>query len=63
MSDEEIKLTRRVFLQHSAIVSASTAALCGIALKTDAMTKAAQDLRSALRTDGPSPYPYMEIPG
>ena len=59
MSDDERKLNRRVFLQHSAIVSAATAGLCGIALKTDALVQAAQEQVKAIRTDGPSPYPYL----
>ncbi len=63
MSDDELKLTRRLFLQHSAMVSATTAGLCGIALKTDALAQAADAVQKALRSDGPSPYPYQILPG
>jgi hypothetical protein len=58
MSDDELKLTRRLFLQHSA----TAAAFYSIALKTDAVARAQQDVPQ-FTSDGPSPYPYSEPPG
>lgn len=63
MSDKERKLNRRVFLQHTAAVSATTAGLYGIALKTDALAEVAQNVPNKLLTDGPSPYPYQDTSG
>ncbi len=60
MSDEELKLTRRLFLQHAAMATAMTGAVSSIALKTDAL---AQPTPSALTGDGPSTYPYLDPPG
>jgi hypothetical protein len=62
MSDDELKLNRRLFLQHSAMISA-TAGLCGIAMKTDALVQAEQQQVKAIRSDGPSPYPYLDPGG
>ena len=61
MSDDEQKLNRRIFLQYSAMVSATTAGLAGIALKTDALAQVAQ-VTKAFSGDGPSPYPYQRTP-
>jgi hypothetical protein len=63
MSDDELKLTRRLFLQHSAIASAMTAGLYSIALKTDALAQAPAGDPLGFRADGPSPYPYQDPPG
>jgi hypothetical protein len=59
MSDEELKITRRLFLQHAAVVSAMSAGIAGIALKTDAVARAEEDKPEALQAGGPSPYPYQ----
>ena len=63
MSDDELKLNRRVFLQHSAVVSVTAAGICGIAIKTDALADAAQADRKTVISDGPSPYPYLDVNG
>ena len=63
MSDEELKLNRRVFLQHSAVVSVTAAGICGIALTTDALAQVAQAEPKSIRSDGPSPYPYLDVNG
>jgi hypothetical protein len=63
MSDDELKLTRRLFLQHAAMMSAMTGACCGIALKTDAMDKTPIQSPKTLDADDVSPYPYQEPPG
>jgi hypothetical protein len=63
MSDDELKLTRRLFLQHSAMATATTAGLYSIALKTDALAQQPQPF-APLRfgADGTSPYPYQDPP-
>lgn len=58
MSDDESKLTRRLFMQHSAMATAMTAGMYSIAMKTDALAQQGQQPR--FLADGPSPYPYME---
>lgn len=63
MSDDELKLNRRVFLQHSAVLSVATAGICGIAIKTDAMAQADQAEPKKVKSDGPSPYPYLDVNG
>jgi hypothetical protein len=62
MSDEELKLTRRLFMQHAAMASAMAGGLHSIALKTDALADAQPSGPLDFRADGPSPYPYMEPP-
>jgi hypothetical protein len=39
MSDDELKLNRRLFLQQTAVATATGAAACGIAMKTDALAQ------------------------
>ena len=63
MSDDELKLTRRLFLQHSAMASAMVGGAMSIALKSDALAQAGDQDPAPFRADGPSPYPYMEPPG
>ena len=63
MSDDELKITRRRFLQHSAMATAMTGGLYSIAMKTDAVARADEVAPSSFRGDGPSHYPYMEPPG
>jgi len=56
ISESQQKLNRRVFVQYSASIAASTSAICGIALKSDAI---AAEIREAFRgRDGGMPYPY-----
>lgn len=60
MSDDELKLTRRLFLQQSAMISATTAGYYSIAMKTDALAQ-----QPPLGFRGPediSPYPYSDPP-
>lgn len=61
MSDDELKLSRRLFLQHTAVAAATSAAFYSIAMKTDALSKAAAQVNSGNggRGDG-MPYPYYE---
>jgi hypothetical protein len=58
--DDELKLTRRLFLQYSAAATVATSAtLAGVALKTDAL--ADEPLKVGFdggRGDG-MPYPYL----
>jgi hypothetical protein len=54
--DEKRKLTRRVFLQHTAVVS-STVGAYAITLRTDAMAQIAAPMR--MLTDGSHTYPYQ----
>jgi hypothetical protein len=58
--DDELKLTRRVFLQHTAAAAAiASAGLASIALKTDALAQATpQTVSFDGRGDG-MPYPYL----
>jgi len=64
MSEDEQKVTRRLFLRHSAMVSAMSAAAYGIALKTDAMAQAEQQQPETLKDDLEDilPYVYTEFP-
>lgn len=59
MSDDELKLTRRVFLQHSAAATAASAAWCGVAMKTDALARAAEAPLAALSPMGDEILPYV----
>lgn len=60
LPDDELRLNRRLFLQHSAAAAATTAAFYSIALKTDALSRAsAVEKVGGGRGDG-MPYPYYE---
>jgi len=59
MSEDDSKLNRRRFLQHSATASAATA-WYSIAMKTDAMAKDAEMAVSGEKSDGILPYSYFE---
>ncbi|QDU41199.1 hypothetical protein Mal4_55640 [Maioricimonas rarisocia] len=61
MTDRERKLTRRRFLQHSAMGTAMSAAAAGIVLRSDAQTgdKGGADPMSFAPGD-PSPYAYHD---
>ena len=58
MSDDELKLTRRLFLQQTAMATTMTAGLYSIAMKTDALAQTV----TTFAADGPSPYPYLDPP-
>lgn len=64
MSEDELKLTRRVFLEHSAAAAAASSAWCGIAMKTDALARAEEAPVAALiaRFDPILPYVYHDEP-
>jgi hypothetical protein len=64
MSEEELKVTRRTFLQHSAVASAASAGACAVALKTDALARADEGLPADFQTmsDGVLPYVYTDEP-
>lgn len=64
MSKDEQKITRRLFLRHSAMVSAMSAAAYGIALKTDALAQAEQQQSETFGSDGEDvlPYVYTDFP-
>ena len=58
--DDELKLTRRLFLQHTATATAVSATLYSVAMKTDAIAQAGPEqvgIRGIV-TDG-FPYPYI----
>jgi hypothetical protein len=60
-SDAELKCTRRLFLQHSAVAAATSATLVGIAMKTDALARPPVMVVAALlggNGDDGMPYPY-----
>jgi hypothetical protein len=59
MSQDETKLTRRLFLQHSATASAATA-WYSVAMKTDALAEAEERSVLAMMNDGILPYSYHE---
>ena len=63
MSEDELKLTRRRFLQHSAMATAMSAGAYGIALKTDALARADEGLPNTTMSWPPDeilPYLYHE---
>ena len=62
MSDD--KLTRRRFLEHSAMATAMTATWYSVAMKTDAVAQAQQSKASLVSPPGgPSSYAYDdEVP-
>jgi hypothetical protein len=64
MSEDELKVTRRLFLQHSALASAAAAGAYGIVLKTDALARADEGLPVGALSgaDGTVPYEYTEGP-
>jgi len=66
MSEDELKLTRRRFLQHSAMATATSAGACGIVLKTDALARADDGLPNtgtmSSREEGLVPYLYRDEP-
>lgn len=62
MSDDELRVNRRRFLRHAAAMSATSAAVVTIALKTDALSQSpagTQGVRSGAMGDG-GVYPYFE---
>lgn len=60
MTDDELKYTRRLFLQHAAVATAMSASFHSIAMKTDAIAQTPQLIAlNGGRGDG-MPYPYHE---
>jgi len=64
MSEDELKLTRRLFLEHTAMATAMSGAVYSIALKTDAQAQADDGLpmTAALSDEDILPYVYFEGP-
>jgi hypothetical protein len=62
MFEDELKVTRRLFLRHSAVATAATASLYSIAMKTDALAQAENDVPAAFGSfpDEILPYVYHE---
>ncbi|MFG0334068.1 MAG: twin-arginine translocation signal domain-containing protein, partial [Maioricimonas sp. JB049] len=61
MSDQQRKLTRRRFLQHSAMGTVMSAAAAGIVHRTDAQTSSKKSgLVTPLSPGDPSPYAYHD---
>jgi hypothetical protein len=62
MSEDELKVTRRLFLRHSAIATALSASCYSIAMKTDALAEAEYDAAMARGSfpDEVLPYLYHE---
>lgn len=62
MTDEERRLSRRLFLKHASVATAGSAAVAAVALKTDALAQQGANLQSVgPRGNNPPgmPYPYM----
>lgn len=57
--DDELKFTRRLFLQHAATATAVSATLYSVAMKTDAIAQAPVAEFSARGTGDGMPYPYI----
>lgn len=57
MSDDELKLNRRRFLQHTAVATAASATWHSVAMKTDALAEQAAE--SAPRGDDNTIIPYQ----
>jgi hypothetical protein len=64
MPDDEHKLNRRLFLQHSAMATAASATWYSVAMKTDAVAQAQDQMPHRLLSfpPGPPPYAYDEEP-
>lgn len=64
MSDDELRMNRRLFLKHSAAATAMSAAWYSVAMKTDALARAQQYRMRTFGTEFGSgmPYPYFEPP-
>jgi hypothetical protein len=62
MSEDELKVTRRLFLRHSAMATAMSATWYSIAMKTDAVARAADELPGTpmSMSDAILPYVYHE---
>jgi len=65
MSEDELKLTRRLFLRHSAMAAAMSAGAFSIAMKTDALARADDGLPNSTMSWPPDeilPYLYRDEP-
>uniref|UniRef100_A0A7C2JY14 Twin-arginine translocation signal domain-containing protein n=1 Tax=Schlesneria paludicola TaxID=360056 RepID=A0A7C2JY14_9PLAN len=60
--DENARITRRIFLQHSAAATALSAGVCGIVLKTDAQTPTPVPTVGP-RGNGQEGFPYGYVTG
>jgi hypothetical protein len=60
MSEEELKLTRRLFLQHTAVAAAMGTATAGISLKTDALAQEQAVFDAKSSPQDILPYAYHE---
>ncbi len=58
-SDDELKLTRRLFLQHAASATAVSATVYSVAMKTDAIAQDRSTQFGARGTGDGMPYPYV----
>lgn len=63
MSEDELKVTRRLFLRHSAIVSAMSAAAYGVAVKTDALAQDGPEQTVTFGDDDDNVLPYVYSEG
>lgn len=59
ISGEELKLNRRLFLQHAATATAVSATLYSVAMKTDAIAQVPVAQFAARGTGDGMPYPYV----
>jgi hypothetical protein len=63
MSDEELKLNRRLFLQQTAVATATAGACYTIAMKTDAIAQQQQNAPGVRELGGENiilPYLYSQ---
>jgi hypothetical protein len=60
--EEDRGVTRRVFLQHSAAISALSVGACGLSLKTDALAEEPKPVPFREPADD-FPYPYYDPNG
>jgi hypothetical protein len=59
MSEDELKVTRRLFLRHSTVATALSAGVYSIAMKTDALAQAEQQAAMAAKTFPEEILPYV----
>lgn len=57
--EDELKITRRLFLQHAATATAVSATLYSVAMKTDAIAQVPVAQFAARGTGDGMPYPYV----
>lgn len=59
MPDDELKLTRRRFLEQSAMATAVSATWYSVAMKTDALTRADEARPAGVRGEDDTILPYI----